>query len=63
MKYLVQLLNYKRHLNSGKSHAIIIKNLVNVNIFVQHNFKSVLIKIHCPMCNNNLVISVGYKSP
>jgi len=29
----------------GESHAIIIKNLFNVNIFVQHNFKSVPIRI------------------
>jgi hypothetical protein len=35
-----------------KSQAIIIKNLLNVNIFVQHNFKSVLIKIRYWRCDN-----------
>jgi hypothetical protein len=44
MKYLIQLLNYKCHSLHNESQAIIIKNLLNVNIFVQHNFKNVLEK-------------------
>ena len=43
MKYLIQLLNYKYHSFHNERHVIIIKNLLNVNIFVQPchlNFKS-----------------------
>ena len=46
MKYLIQLLKYKGHPRHRKCHAIIIKKLLNVNIFVQCNFKNVPGKYH-----------------
>lgn len=46
MKYLIQLLKYKGHPRHRKSQAIIINILLNVNIFVQYNFKNVPGKYH-----------------
>jgi hypothetical protein len=38
-----------------------IENFLNVNIFVQHNFKSVLAKMSYGTDDNPYVISMAYK--
>ena len=62
MKYLIQLLKYKSHPRHRKGHAIIIKNILNVNIFVQHNFKNPLAKYNLGSLNISQLIQQVIKT-